>query len=126
MSIYTSFGHVPTPHGTRYRVVIPLSHAVGPNTYRGIGHLLRDHIEQARWFRFNAKKGASPSTRYHGLDESKFVATSIFYLPTRRAGHEGDHWIEHHGGKPLDVIEWLARDMSRVIPEDRIIPPPLP
>jgi hypothetical protein len=89
MTVYTSFGHNgASPAGLRYRVVIPLSHAVGPNAYKAIGHLLRDHIERAKWTRFNPRKGSSPSTRYHGLDESKFTATSIFYLPTRRAGHE--------------------------------------
>lgn len=88
MSIYTSYNHMLTPEGTRYRVVIPLSHRVGPNAYRAIVHLLRDHIEQARWFRFDPKKGASASTRYHGLDPSKDHAASIFYLPTRRAGYE--------------------------------------
>ena len=124
MSIYTSYNHEPSALGTRYRVVIPLSHRVGPNAFRALGHLLRDHIEQARWFRFNATKGASASTRYHGLDDSKFVATSIFYLPTRRAGHEADHWIDHHDGEPMDVVAWLARDMSRVIPETEIVRPP--
>ncbi|WP_043364486.1 hypothetical protein [Belnapia sp. F-4-1] len=126
MSIYTSFNHEPTAFGTRYRVVIPLSHRVGPNAYKAVGHLLRDHIEQARWFRFNAAKGASASTRYHGLDPSKDNATSIFYLPCRRAGHEADHWIEHYDGEPMDVVEWLGRDMSRVIPDDQIIRPSMP
>jgi hypothetical protein len=126
MSIYTSFNHEPTALGTRYRVIIPLSHRVGPNAYKAIGHLLRDHIEQARWFRFNSAKGASASTRYHGLDPSKDNATSIFYLPCRRAGHEADHWIEHHDGEPMDVVEWLGRDMLRVIPDDQIIRPPMP
>jgi hypothetical protein len=127
MTAYTSFGHDgASPAGLRYRVVIPLSHAVGPNAYKAIGHLLRDHIERAKWTRFNPRKGSSPSTRYHGLDESKFTATSIFYLPTRRAGHEADHWIEHHDGGPMDVVEWLGRDMSRVIPQTDIIRPPMP
>jgi hypothetical protein len=127
MTVYTSFGHDgASPAGLRYRVVIPLSHAVGPNAYKAIGHLLRDHIERSKWTRFNPRKGSSPSTRYHGLDESKFTATSIFYLPTRRAGHEADHWIEHHDGDPMDVVEWLGRDMSRVIPETDIIRPPMP
>jgi hypothetical protein len=125
MSIYTSYNHEPTAEGTRYRAVIPLTHRVGPNAYKALVHLIRDHIERAKWTRFDPKKPVA-RIRYHGLDPSKDHAASIFYLPARRAGHEANHWIEHAEGEPLDVPAWLARDMSRVIPETEIIRPPMP
>lgn len=53
----------------------------------------------------SSRRGGSGSTRQNS---SKDNAASIFYLPCRRAGHEADHWIEHHDGEPMDVVEWLG------------------
>jgi len=110
MCIYSSYSHRPTPIGTRYRVVMPLSHAVGVDAYHAMHDLVRARIERARWNCW--KKEDARQTRFHGIDMTKRTATSLFYLPARPIGHEADAWIENVPGKPLDVLDWLGGDLS--------------
>ena len=117
MVLYRSFSHEPTPEGTRYRVVIPLTCAVGPDAYQALHDLIRDRIEQAGWLRWERDKARLG--RFHGLDPAARSATLLLYLPRRRTGTEVGDLIEHVDGAPLDVSAWLGGDLSRVVKEIR-------
>jgi hypothetical protein len=134
MFAYSSFNHVGTAEGTRYRVVIPLTHSVGSIAYEGLCRLLRARIEAKNWRAYRPKD--KPGTRYHGIDTSKESCTSMFWLPVTRIGGEDDVWCESVPGEPLDVAEWIGTEipeldspigkvLGRLIPEEFIIKPPV-
>ena len=122
MVIYSSHSHEPTPLGTRYRVVIPLSHAVGPHAYNALFRLVQDAIERKGWCAWRA--GDTRKARFHGLDLGKGVATSMFYMPIRSTAFPDAAWLEQVPGQPLDVMAWLQGDLSRIIPDTEMIQPP--
>lgn len=130
MTLYSSFSHDGRhPALTRYRVVIPLSHAVGVIAYEAIYEMVVRRIEAQGWHRW--KKGDTRKCRFHGIDMSKANAASIFWLPLARIGHEQHAFIEHVEGKPLDVAEWISGSVAigqwqgdLMLPDDELISAP--
>lgn len=123
MVAYTSFNHRAAPGGLRYRVVIPLSAAVGVDCYRVLYRLVLDALERARWMTWRGETEVRKG-RFHGIDVSKAPACSMFYAPLRAAEAEKDAWFEDLPGEPLDVRAWLARDLVRCLPPEDLLPPP--
>jgi hypothetical protein len=115
MCAYSSFNHSPTKIGTRYRVVIELSHAVGPEIYETLFNLIRLKLEEQRWLTW--REGDQRKGVFHGLDLSKVSATSQFWLPIKRLGNEKAAWFEDIGSEPLKVEEWLTDPLiNKLVP----------
>jgi hypothetical protein len=111
MVVTNSFRH--TSDKPRFRVVFPTTENMTPDVYGLIQGCLADKLEEAGYFverggkRRNGTR--SSNTRPSGLDWSKSLPTSLFYLPCQ-AQESGDSFFQDYrddGREPLQPSTWL-------------------
>ncbi|WP_043344296.1 DEAD/DEAH box helicase family protein [Belnapia moabensis] len=88
--------------GDRYRVFIPASQPMSVEADAAIKHMIFDQLAQAGYHDAKSGKG-----RHHGFDMSKLTASSLFFLPCKRAGAE--IFFVEYPGEELDPQTWIAR-----------------
>jgi hypothetical protein len=119
IAITNTFNH--TSDNPRFRAVFPTSEIMTPQVYCLIQGCLADKLEDAGYAVDRGGKGRKGSrllnSRPSGLDWSKSLPTSLFYLPCQ-AQNCGDSFFidyaEDHRG-PLSPSTWLENCAHRLI-----------
>jgi hypothetical protein len=104
--------HSSTPEAPRWRAFIPTTKAMTRDIHERVLGDLVHVMENAGWFSVEQiAEGRKNARGAHGLDESKFNAASMFYLPCRaRAGEEASFFLDFADERrsPLDVEAAIA------------------
>ena len=117
-----------TPETPRWRVFIPTTCAMSVEVHRLIIAEIVGVLERAGyWGQRKLEKDARLKGKpCHGFDESKFVATSMFYLPCQARHPKGsfftDFGVRDPWRGPLSVHDWLDHVVGKWKPEPEIIP----
>jgi hypothetical protein len=106
---HSSWSH--TPKAPRFRIGIPITQFVRPDTQVLLLHSLVDRLEAAGW------GDALFYGRKHGVDIGKLHEAAMFYLPSQRPDCFLRHFTE--GRKPLNPREWVS-----MIADDLLVSPP--
>lgn len=102
--VTNSYGH--TSDAPRFRVIILTAKTVGQAAYEALWDALANKLKDAGYTKSPRPKS---NLKKSGLDHSKRVATSLFYLPSQAASRV-DSFFEfyNHGNRqPLDPEAWL-------------------
>jgi hypothetical protein len=111
LAVFNSFNH--TSDKPRFRAVFPTSEIMTPEVYGLIQGCLADKLEDAGYSIARGGKGRKgarlSNSRPSGLDWSKSLPTSLFYLPCQ-AQHSGESFFHNHAEgerRPLQPATWL-------------------
>ena len=111
LAVFNSFNH--TSDKPRFRALFPTSEILTPEVYGLMQDCLADKLEDAGYSvdrGGKGRKGARLSTsRPSGLDWSKSLPTSLFYLPCQAQTSRDSFFKEYGGDKrhPLQPSNWL-------------------
>ena len=117
-----------TPEKPRWRVFIPTTCAMSVEVHKLIIAEIVGVLERAGyWGQRKLEKDARLKGKpCHGFDESKFVATSMFYLPCQARHPKGsfftDFGIDEPVRGPLSVHDWLDHVTGKWKPKPEIVP----
>lgn len=113
--------------GNRWRGFIPTTQAMTVDVHQQIMRDLIYVVEKAGYYsdKIASKREAEgkPAKR-HGFDESKFVASSLFYLPGR--AQDGTCFFTEFSGQELDPITWIENSIVDLTPKSKPKSPPIP
>ena len=115
LAVFNSFNH--TADKPRFRALFPTSEIMTPEVYALIQGGLANKLEDAGYSvnrGGKGRKGARPSNfRPSGLDWSKSLPTSLFYLPCQAQQCGASFFLDHAEGerRPLQPATWL-RNMT--------------
>jgi hypothetical protein len=128
MVVTNTFSH--TSDNPRFRAVFPTSEIMTPEVYGLIQGCLADKLEDAGYAvdrGCKGRKGARPSnSRPSGLDWSKSLPTSLFYLPCQ-AQEPGDSFFQDYCGddrQPLQPLIWLQNMTFALVPGIEVLSQP--
>jgi hypothetical protein len=128
MVVTNSFSH--TSDKPRFRAVFPTSEIMTPEVYGLIQGCLAAKLEDAGYTvdrGGKGRKGARPSnSRPSGLDWSKSLPTSLFYLPCK-AQEPGDSFFYDYCGddrQPLQPSIWLQNMTFALVPGIEVLSQP--
>jgi hypothetical protein len=128
MVVTNTFSH--TSDNPRFRTVFPTGEMMTPEVYCLIQGCLADKLEDAGYAVHRGgkgRKGARPSnSRPSGLDWSKSLPTSLFYLPCQ-AQEPGDSFFQDHAEgerRPLQPAIWLQNMTFALVPGIEVLSQP--
>jgi hypothetical protein len=111
MVVTNTFSH--TSDQPRFRAVFPTSEIMTPDVYGLIQGCLADKLEDAGYAVDRGGKGRTgarlSNSRPSGLDWSKSLPTSLFYLPCLAQQSGASFFHDHAEGerRPLQPAIWL-------------------
>lgn len=117
-----------TPEKPRWRAFIPTTCAMSVEVHKLIIAEIVGVLNSAGYWgqRKLEKDTRLKGKRCHGFDESKFVATSMFYLPCQARHPKGsfftDFGVRDPWRGPLSVHDWLDHVIGKWKPEPEIVP----
>jgi hypothetical protein len=123
--VTNTFNH--TSDKPRFRAVFPTSEILTPEVYGLIQGCLADKLEDAGYLvdrGGKGRKGARPSnSRPSGLDWSKSLPTSLFYLPcqTQQSGASFFHDYAEGERRPLQPLIWLQNMTLALMPGTEVL-----
>ena len=119
MILTNTFRH--TVARPRYRVIIPTTDQLTPETYLLLYEQIARKLEDAGYAvpRRKPKAGAHAAKRQSGLDWSKRLPTSLFYLPSQAADPSQSFFRDYNDASrvPLDPIPWISNGPMPLQPE---------
>jgi hypothetical protein len=121
MILTNTFRH--TVARPRYRVIIPTTQQLTPETYLLLYEQIARKLEDAGYAvpRRNPKAGrtSNAANRQSGLDWSKRLPTSLFYLPSQAADPSQSFFRDYSetARVPLDPIPWISNGPMPLQPE---------
>ena len=128
LAVFNSFNH--TSDKPRFRALFPTSEILTPEVYGLIQGCMADKLEDAGYAVNRGgkrRKGARPSnSRPFGLDWSKSLPTSLFYLPCQ-AQEPGDSFFQDYCGDdrhPLQPSNWLQNMTFALMPGIEVLGQP--
>ena len=121
MILTNTFRH--TVARPRYRVIIPTTQQVTPEAYLLLYEQIARKLEDAGYAipRRKPKAGrtSNAAKRQSGLDWSKRLPTSLFYLPSQAADPTQSFFRDYNDASrlPLDPIPWISNGPVPLQPE---------
>ena len=121
MILTNTFRH--TVARPRYRVIIPTTDQLTPETYLLLYEQIARKLEDAGYAvpRRKPKAGltSNAAKRQSGLDWSKRLPTSLFYLPSQAADPSQSFFRDYNDASrvPLDPIPWISNGPMPLQPE---------
>jgi hypothetical protein len=121
MILTNTFRH--TVARPRYRVIIPTTQQLTPEVYLLLYEQIAWKLEDAGYAvpRHNRKAGKTENAakRQSGLDWSKRLPTSLFYLPAQAADPSQSFFKDYNEASrfPLDPIPWISNGPMPLQPE---------
>ena len=101
------------PGNERYRVFIPTRAAMPVAVHAEIMRIIEQTLNHAGYFSAKQIERAKGRTgmRRHGSDLSKFVSSSLFFLPSQAAAPEASFFSEFRDGlrAELNPYRWIDR-----------------
>lgn len=115
--------------GNRWRGFIPTTQVMSVDAHQQIMRDLIYAVEKAGYYseKSAAKREAEGKpVKRHGFDESKFAASSLFYLPGK--AEDGTCFFTEFPGNELDPITWIENAVVDLIPKlvPKSKPAPIP
>jgi hypothetical protein len=104
----------------RYRVIIPTTQQLTPETYLLLYEQIARKLEDAGYAVLRRKPTAGyAAKRQSGLDWSKRLPTSLFYLPSQAADPSQSFFCDYSDASrvPLDPIPWISNGPMPLQPE---------
>ena len=105
--------YLTAPGNERYRVFIPTTASMPVAVHAEIMRIIEQTLNHAGYFQAKQIERAKGRTgmRRHGFDLSKFVSSSLFFLPSQAAAREASFFIEFRDGlrAELDPYRWIDR-----------------
>jgi hypothetical protein len=123
MAMYSTF--TSTEAKPKWRCVIPTSHSMTIRIHQIITQQMILVINEAGyWSEDQLNKNDKIKSRLtHGFDASKFVASSMFYLPSRPSTGEPMFWdFDDARRGPLNVPRWIESNILDLRPEPVLEP----
>ena len=111
-----------TRQAPRWRAYIPTTGLMTREAYEVIWAEIKIRLEEAGYAhrseiaRRNREVGKASGLKDHGLDESKFTASSLFYFPSHAAGREDDAFWRDFNDEfraLLDPRVWVVGALNR-------------
>jgi hypothetical protein len=128
MVVTNTFSH--TSDKPRFRALFPTSEIMTPEAYGLIQGCLADKLEDAGYTVDRGGKGRKgarlSNSRPSGLDWSKSLPTSLFYLPCQ-AQTSRDSFFQDYGGEnrqPLQPSIWLQNMTFALVPGIEVLGQP--
>jgi hypothetical protein len=118
MILTNTFRH--TAARPRYRVIIPTTDQLTSETYLLLYELIAGKLEDAGYAVPRRKPKAGHAARQQsGLDWSKRLPTSLFYLPSQAADPSQSFFRDYNEALrvPLDPIPWISNGPMPLQPE---------
>jgi hypothetical protein len=113
----------------RFRVVIPTTERMTPEIYKLVYRCLADKLEEAGYrVERGRKKPTRSNARPSGLDWSKSLPTSLFYLPSQAQRASESFFLDFSESPraPLNPSEWVRSSTFPLQPELPIPVEPAP
>jgi hypothetical protein len=121
MILTNTFRH--TVARPRYRVIIPTTDQLTPEVYLLLYEQIARKLEDAGYAvptrQPKAGRASNAAKRQSGLDWSKRLPTSLFYLPSQAADPSQSFFRDYNDASrlPLDPIPWISNGPMPLQPE---------
>jgi hypothetical protein len=127
MVVMNTYRHV--TREPRFRVVIPTTERMTPEVYKVVYQCLADKLEEAGYHvDYGENKATVSNARPSGLDWSKSLPTSLFYLPSQAERASDSFFLDflESPRAPLNPSEWVRNSTFPLQPELPIPVEPAP